>query len=108
MSLEYVDADTNLPMLIKQPAETRRYYMDFGEKLRGRSIVSITSVSIASLGRIDGAEAITPGTAAAEGDAVTFTLAGGTSGEVYKVTVIVVDSGGNILEGDGALQVTNW
>lgn len=106
MSLEYIDAITGLPLLEKQPAETRRYYMDFAEKLRGRTIASVTSLSIAGLGRITGAAAITPGAFTIDGDAVTFTLAGGTSGEVYKVTVLIVDSGGNTLEGDGALFLT--
>ena len=108
MSLEYIDAITGLPLLEKQPSENRRFYMDFAEKLRGSTIVSISSFGWAGLGRITGASALTPGTATIDGDAVTFTLAGGTSGEVYKVTVVVVDSAGNTLEGDGALFVTNY
>jgi hypothetical protein len=108
MSLEYIDADTGLPMLEKQPNETRRFYMDFAEKLRGNTIVSISSLAIASLGRIPSSAAVTPGTQSIHGDSITFTLAGGTSGEVYKVTVIIVDSAGQVLEGDGALFVTDF
>jgi hypothetical protein len=108
MSLEYIDAITGLPLLEKQPAENRRFYMDFAEKLRGNTITSVTSFAWAGLGRITGAAALTPGPSTIDGDAVTFTLAGGTSGEVYKVTVVVTDSAGNILEGDGALFVTNF
>lgn len=108
MSIEYVDAPTGLPLLEKQPAETRRFYMDFGEKLRGRTIASIVSLSIAGLGRITGAAALTPGAQTITGDSVTFTIAGGTSGEVYKITVLITDSDGNTLEGDGALLVTNY
>lgn len=108
MSLEHVDALTNLPMLIKQPAETRRYNMDFGEKLRGRTIDTTVSIAVVPLERISGAAAVTPGAQTIVGDSTSFTLTGGTTGEVYKITVIVTDSNGNTLEGDGALMVTNW
>lgn len=108
MSIEYVDAETGLPLLEKQPNETRRYYADFSAKLRGNTISSIISLTLAGLGRVSGAAALTPGGTTIDGDSVTFTLAGGTSGEVYKVTVLVVDSGGNTLECDGALLVTNY
>lgn len=108
MSLEYIDAATGLPMLQKQPGETRRFYMDFAEKLRGATIASVTSVGLAGLGRISGAAALSPGAATIDGDSVTFPLAGGTSGEVYKVTVKIVDSIGSVLEGDGALFVTEY
>lgn len=106
MSLEYIDAQTGLPLLEKTVNETRRYYMDFTEKLRNSSLQSVSSATAVPLGRITSAVAVSVSATSLVGDSVSFTLSGGSPGEVYRVVVIVTDTTGLTLEGSGALLVT--
>lgn len=108
MSLEFIDVDTGLPLLEKTVNETRRYYIDFTEKLRTATLASLINVSATPLGRISSASALNIPTSGFEGDAVYFSISGGSAGEVYRVTAKVTDSSGQILEGSGALLLTTY
>jgi len=105
MSYEVLDFNTGLPVLLKQPGETRKLRMDFASLLIGASIVSVDSVAQESQGQVPASDDVTLGTATFDGSYVLVPVSGGTDGERYKITVIVTDSDGNVLEGDGMLYV---
>jgi hypothetical protein len=105
MSVEYIDSETGLQVLAKQPSETRKFWLDFSNKLHNSTISGVSSVTVAGLGRVAGASAVTVSGTAFDDDSVSFLLAGGTSGEMYHVTVVVTLSTGETSEADGALLV---
>jgi hypothetical protein len=90
-----------LQTLVKQPAESRLYSMDFGANLNGAGIASVTSVTATPTGLTVGASTIS-------GTKVSFRCSGGTDGVTYKITVVIVDDAvdPNTLEGEGNLQVS--
>lgn len=108
MSLAYVDNATGLLTLIKQPITNRRFTMDFSALLLNAGLASVVSVSSRRLNRVAGAASVVLGAATISGSSVTFQIGGGTSGEAYKITVVVVDTVGNTLEGDGLLLVKEY
>ena len=108
MSLEFIDVDTGLPLLEKVISETRTYFIDFTEKIRNAEIANINSISTTPLGRVTSASALNVSNYGIDGDAVFFSISGGTAGEVYRVTARVLDSSGQTLEGSGALLLTSY
>lgn len=88
------------PSLIKQPAESRLYTMDFSGLLgQGETIAGVTSVTATPSGlTLSGGPTFS-------GVFANQRIAGGTSGQKYTVTFLVTTSGGNTLEGEGILQV---
>ncbi len=88
-------------ILTKQPAEVTIYSMDFEDLLRsGDSIASVTSVTATPSG-------LTLGTASITGTEVQFSISSGTDGTWYAVEVVIATLGGDTLEGDGYLYVTD-
>ena len=86
--------------LTKQPAESRLYSMDFSPLLADAlTVSSVTSVTVAPSGPT------LSGAATVNGVYAYQRILGGTAGVTYKVTFVVVDSAGNILEGEGMLVV---
>jgi hypothetical protein len=86
--------------LIKQPSENRLYTMDFSAMLAaGETVTAVSSVVATPAGLTLNGAAIVNGALASQ------RISGGTSGAEYKVTFVVTTSGGNILEGEGFLQV---
>lgn len=94
------------PSLVKQPAESRVYVMDFSGLLaQGETLTGVTSVSYSSP---SGDAALTlVGSATYSGVYAQQRISGGTSGKYYTVTFVVTTSLGNTLEGEGILQVRN-
>jgi hypothetical protein len=99
--------------LVKQPSETRKFGMEFNNLLgTSETISTITSV-IAE--KIDGSvsdltlssSGIESSTVSSKNSLVTFWVAGGTTGNTYKLEVLAVTSSSAILEGDGILYVTD-
>jgi hypothetical protein len=86
--------------LIKQPAESRLYTMDFAANMdEGETISGVTSVAATPSG-------LTLSGPATFSDTRAFQrIAGGTAGVSYKVTFLVTTSAGNTLEGEGLLLV---
>ena len=105
MSLELIDFNTGLPVLVKQPNESRMYRIDFSNLLVGASLSSITSVISVKQDVVGGSTNVDISSQALDGDSVQFRIANGTAEENYKLTAIVVDTAGNTLEGDGMLYV---
>lgn len=103
----YVDPDTGLAVLTKQPLETKVFRIDFGNMLRGELLSSVSSVTATAQGKVAGAAAITPSSLSVSGRFVLFTMTGGTDGEHYKVTATVVSTSGQTLEADGMLYVSD-
>ena len=99
--------------LVKQPTETRKFGMELNNLLDTSETVStITSISSE---KIDGSatdltittSGIESSTVSSKNSLVTFWVAGGTTGNTYKLEVLVVTSSSAILEGDGILYVTD-
>lgn len=89
-----------VPSLIKQPAESRLYSMDFSPLLQpGETIASVVSVTAAPVGLT------LNGSASYAGQKAFQRIEGGTAGESYKVTFVVTTSDSNTLESEGILQV---
>lgn len=105
MSTESIDPDTGLVVLVKQPAESREFAMDFTNLLVGSALSSVNSVVQANQNKVGGSTALTLGTPAVDGDSVTVQISDGTDDENYKITAEVVDTAGNTLEGEGMLYV---
>lgn len=92
---------TSVPSVIKQPTESRLYTMDFsGVMAPGETILSITSVTVDKTT----VPALSISGQVFSGVLAQFRLAAGQAGTRYKVTVIVVTSAGNTLEGEGFVQ----
>lgn len=88
------------PALVKQPGENRLYSMDFAANLDdGETIASVTSVSCTPSGLDISTTPVANGTQAQQ------RIFGGTDGVQYKITIVVLTSGGNTLEGEGYLTV---
>ena len=99
--------------LIKQPAETIKFGMEFNNALSTSETVSgITSINSE---KIDGSSSdliisstgIETSTVSSKNSLVTFWIAGGTTGHTYKLEILVNTSTSAILEGDGILYVTD-
>lgn len=85
--------------LVKQPSENRLFSMEFAPLMaEGSTLISVTSAASTPAGLTVGANAVS-------GTKATVRLSAGTAGVLYKVTMVVVDSDGNTLEGEGLLQV---
>ncbi len=99
--------------LVKQPSETRKFGMEFNNLLDTSETIS-TITSIVSE-KIDGSTSdltlsssgIESSTVSSKNSLVTFWVAGGTTGNTYKLEVLAVTSSSAILEGDGILYVTD-
>lgn len=91
---------SKLTTLYKQPSESRLYDVDFGANLAStETISSVTSYTATPSGlTLDPAIAI-------DGSKVQRRISGGTAGTQYKLTVVILTSLGNILEGEGLLVV---
>lgn len=91
------------PSVKKQPSESRLYSMDFSALLaKGETVVSVTSVTITPT---TSSPLTVSGVPTASGVLAQFRLIDGLTGQRYKLDVIVTTSSGNILEGDGLVQV---
>lgn len=94
--------------LVKQVAESRVYAMDFEhypEVLAGQTLTGTPTVSVAPSGLTVAAPSIS-------GSQVRFrvsggTLEAGTTERTFRFEVLVATSGGDTLEGDGILYLTD-
>lgn len=84
---------------IKQPSEQRVYELDFAGDL-GADVAEIVSIDIAPRGQVAQATALTAASSAFDGTLVRVELAGGTSGELYLVTVQAASAAGGPAEQD--------
>ena len=99
--------------LVKQPTETRKFGMEFNNLLNTSETVS--SIASISSEKIDGSSSdltlatsgIETSTVSSKESLVTFWVSGGTTGNTYKLEVLVNTSSSAILEGDGILYVTD-
>lgn len=89
-----------IPTLVKQPTESRLYTFEFAANLvEGETIASVDSVTVAPSGLTLNGPASFAGTKAFQ------RIEGGLDGTVYKVTIRITTSAGNVLEGEGNLRV---
>lgn len=99
--------------LCKQPAEQRKFSIEFNNLLATSEIIS--SISSITSEKIDGTTSdldittteIALSTSSSKNSMVTFWVAGGTTGNTYKLEAVVVTSDSATLEGDGILFVTD-
>lgn len=78
----------------KQPAERKRYSIDYSDWLDTGETISTATFAVAPTGALE-VDAYTIGSPATS---VVFFVNGGTSGVTYKVTVTITTSGGQIKE----------
>lgn len=101
-----IDPKTGLEYYIKQPGENRLYTMDFAPLLGDKVIQSVQNLVITNQGYIEGSADLLNGATSHDGVRyVQVRLDGGTDREDYKITITILDTGGNTLEGDGVLKV---
>jgi hypothetical protein len=92
--------------LCKQAAEKRQYAMNFANLMATAETISSIS-SVTSELRGEGTTDLTISSTAISGQTVVMWIAGGTKAHAYRIEVIITTSGGQILEGDGILKVSN-
>lgn len=91
----------SIPSVIKQPSESRLYTMDFsGVMAPGETILSVTSVTVDKVT----VPALSVSGIVFSGTLAQFRLTAGQGGIRYKMTVVVVTSASNTLEGEGFVQ----
>ena len=99
--------------LCKQPSEQRKFSIEFNNLLdTSETISSITSIASE---KIDGSatdltissSGIESSSVSSKNSMITFWVAGGTTGNTYKIEAIVATSASATLEGDGILFVTD-
>ena len=85
--------------LVKQPAESRLYVMEFAALLAdAETLTGVTSVLATPSGLTLSEEDFS-------GSQAQFRIAGGAHGQVYRLEVTVTTNQGNTLQGDGLLVV---
>jgi len=104
-SYELNDSATGLPVLIKQPTESREFRMEFTDLLVGAEVASVSAVASNSQNQVSGSQGLTVGSNSFGPDYAAVRLSGGTDLENYKITITIVDTAGNTLVGDGMLYV---
>lgn len=100
-----VDPDTGLDALVKQPAESRVFTMDFANILDAADLKSITSVTATGLNSTGSSNPVAISDQKIRDHAVSFRIAGGIHGGNYRMEVTVQDTSNGILVGDGVLYV---
>tara|TARA_Y100000593_G_C4246938_1_gene305187 strand:+ start:516 stop:827 length:312 start_codon:yes stop_codon:yes gene_type:complete len=94
--------------LCKQPAENRKFEMDFTNVLgSSEAITSITSIESEKVGGYTSDLSITNQTIETGDKKVSMFIASGTLGNTYRVEVLVATDASQTLEGDGVLYVTD-
>jgi len=92
--------------LCKQPAEKRKFSMDFSQLLATGEI--LTSISSVTSEKIDGsASDLTITGTTINGNQVEMFIEDGTTGNTYRVEITVNTNGSQILQGDGILYVSD-
>lgn len=99
-------AVTSPDVLVKQPSEIRHYTMDFSNLLgTGETLSSIASSAIELRGGGTSDISLTDVEINAAATGVTFWASGGTDNTTHRITIIVVTSESQTIEGDGILAV---
>ena len=94
--------------LCKQPAENRKFEMDFTNVLgSSEAITSITSIESEKVGGYASDLSITNQAIESGSKKVSMFIADGTLGYTYRVEVLVATDASQTLEGDGVLYVTD-
>ena len=94
--------------LCKQPAENRKFEMDFTNVLgSSEAITSITSIESEKVGGYASDLSITNQAIETGDKKVSMFIASGTLGNTYRVEVLVATDASQTLEGDGVLYVTD-
>ena len=94
--------------LCKQPAENRKFEMDFTNVLgSSEAITSITSIESEKVGGYASDLSITNQAIETGDKKVSMFIASGTLGNTYRVEVLVATDASQTIEGDGVLYVTD-
>ena len=94
--------------LCKQPAENRKFEMDFTNVLgASEAITSITSIESEKVGGYASDLSITNQAIETGDKKVSMFIASGTLGNTYRVEILVATDASQPIEGDGVLYVTD-
>jgi len=92
--------------LCKQPAEKRKFSMDFAQLLADSEVItSIASVTSETIN--GGSSDLTITGTTINGSKIEMFIEDGTSGQTYRVEITVNTNGSQILQGDGILFVSD-
>jgi hypothetical protein len=92
--------------LCKQPAEKRKFSMDFAQLLADSEVItSIASVTSETIN--GGSSDLTITGTTINGSKIEMFIEDGTSGQTYRVEITVNTNGSQILQGDGILYVSD-
>ena len=98
-----IDNATGLDAITKQPSESLVIDMPISNRMRtSDTISSVTSVEST---RLSGSGTLTITNKTYSGTTVQARYAGGTDGDIYKITSIVVTTGGDTVETDAVLYI---
>lgn len=92
---------------LKQPSEVLVYDFDFAARLGGETIASLVGVQVAPRGRVPEISGLAVAETAFAGQAARLRLTGGTDGEIYLVTIQVLDGVGQQYELDAEFAVVD-
>ena len=92
--------------LCKQPAEKRKFSMEFAQLLADSEVItSIASVTSETIN--GGSSDLTITGTTINGSKIEMFIEDGTSGQTYRVEITVNTNGSQILQGDGILYVSD-
>ena len=91
--------------LVKQASEIRQFSMDFSNVMDTSETIAtkVVSSELRGMGTTD----LTISSISISGQTIVMTISGGTRAQTYRVEVIITTSGGQTLEGDGLLRISN-
>lgn len=92
-------------ILVKQPAESRIYSIDFSALLGTTETISTMAVTSMLIG--GDTSDLTIGTPTEEDGVVSFRISGGTHNYRYRIEVTVTTNASNTIEGDCILKVSD-
>tara|TARA_R110002020_G_scaffold242255_2_gene455566 strand:- start:467 stop:784 length:318 start_codon:yes stop_codon:yes gene_type:complete len=95
--------------LLKQPAEVRKYSMDFSNLVATNESILTSGVypKITSELINGGSSDLIITSEQVEGNTVSFFCSGGSDGKSYRIEVTIATNADQIFEGDGILRVTD-
>ena len=103
-------SDVTAPQrLLKQPAEVRKYAMDFSNVLSSSESITTSGVypKVSSELLNGDSSDLTIYNEAIDGNKIELWVSGGTDGTSYRLEVSIATDAEQIIEGDGILRVTD-
>lgn len=102
-----IDPTTGLKVLTKRSDQIKTFRIDCITPLHGRTLLQVNSVTSANQNVVQGSTNITIDFPSVDDRYVYFRGTGGTTGEHYQISAVVVDSQQDVFTVEGMLYVQN-